>query len=396
MALGATLTSSMIRRSKLFSVAAVKIHVPPSSLERGGGRISRQIWHRVLKTFINTASGDDLRVGLGLRSCTSEVQLSKPFHVDDHLVTLIDTPGFDDTTKSDADILAMIAAFLASTYRQGTTLSGVIYIHRISDFRMGGISTRNFKMFRKLCGVATLRNVVLVSNMWGQVSPQLGEAREAELASDPAFFKPVLDKGAQFMRHNNTLDGAKNILGRIIQNHPIPLCIQTELVDEGRTVVDTTAGAELGRELREQEERHKEEIRQIQNEISEAIRLKDEETKLELQARTSELQVEIQRVHGDAQDMATKYNQEASKLQQQMKEMGEAAQREKASLIAQYEGRLNSVNHELQQMQGTNELAALRMSIQQLEVEAARRAEAARVASAQRKKRRRGPFGIRW
>jgi predicted GTPase len=29
-------------------------------------------------------------------------------------VTLIDTPGFDDTTKSDSDILRMIAAFLAT------------------------------------------------------------------------------------------------------------------------------------------------------------------------------------------------------------------------------------------------------------------------------------------
>ncbi|KAF7424180.1 hypothetical protein PC9H_009483 [Pleurotus ostreatus] len=76
-------------------------------------------------------------------------------NTDGRLVTFIDTPGFDDTTKSGADILAMITAFLASTYRQGTTLSGVIYIYRISDFRMGGISTRNFKMFRKLCGEAT-------------------------------------------------------------------------------------------------------------------------------------------------------------------------------------------------------------------------------------------------
>ncbi|KAF9490359.1 hypothetical protein BDN71DRAFT_1511332 [Pleurotus eryngii] len=347
-------------------------------------------------TFINTASGDGLRVGLGLRSCTSEIQLSKPFQVDDRLVTLIDTPGFDDTTKSDADILAMIAAFLASTYRQGTTLSGVIYIHRISDIRMGGISTRNFTMFRKLCGEATLRNVVLVSNMWSQVSLQLGEAREAELASDPAFFKPVLDKGAQFLRNNNTFEGAKNILGYIIQNHPIPLCIQTELVDEGKTVEDTTAGAEFGRELRERAEKHNEEMSQIQNEMNEAIRLKDEETKLELQARTNEIQAEIQRVHGDIQNLSTKYNAETGKLQQQMQEMGEAAQREKSSLIAQYEGRLNSVNHDLQQMQRTsdNELAALRTNIQQLE---ARKEEAARrAAAAARKRRRRGPFGIRW
>ncbi|KAG9224605.1 hypothetical protein PLEOSDRAFT_1107328 [Pleurotus ostreatus PC15] len=346
-------------------------------------------------TFINTASGDGLRVGLGLRSCTSEVQLSKPFQVDDRLVTLIDTPGFDDTTKSDADILAMIAAFLASTYRQGTTLSGVIYIHRISDFRMGGISTRNFKMFRKLCGEATLRNVVLVSNMWSQVSPQVGEAREAELASDPAFFKPVLDKGAQFMRNDNTFEGAKCILGRIIQNHPLPLCIQTELVDEGRTVVDTTAGAELDRELREQVEKHKEEMRQVQNEMSEAIRLKDEETKLELQSRTNELQAEIQRVRDSAQNLATNYHTETARLQQQMKEIGEATQRERDSLIAQYEGRLNSVNYDLQQIQRTsdNELVALRTSIQQLE---AQKEEAARRAAQARKRRRRGPFGIRW
>lgn len=129
--------------------------------------------------------------------------------------------------------------------------------------------------------------------------------------------------------------------------------------------------------------------------LSVAIRLKDEETKLELQARTNELQGEIQRVHGDAQNLAAKYNTETSKFQQQMKEMGEAAQREKGSLIAQCEGRLNSVNHDLQQVQRTsdNELTALRTNIQQLE---AQKEEAARRAAAARKRRRRGPFGIRW
>ena len=39
-------------------------------------------------------------------------------------------------------------------------LSGVIYMHRISDFKMGGISRRNFHMFRSLCGEKTLKNVV--------------------------------------------------------------------------------------------------------------------------------------------------------------------------------------------------------------------------------------------
>ncbi|ESK95347.1 hypothetical protein Moror_3872, partial [Moniliophthora roreri MCA 2997] len=65
-------------------------------------------------TFINAASGGSLQVGMDLQSCTSTVQLSETFELRGRQVTLIDTPGFDDTNKSDADILKMIAAFLAT------------------------------------------------------------------------------------------------------------------------------------------------------------------------------------------------------------------------------------------------------------------------------------------
>ena len=64
--------------------------------------------------FINLASGSSLRIGMGLTSCTAEVKLADEFTLDGATVTLIDTPGFDDTSKSDADILEMIAAFLAT------------------------------------------------------------------------------------------------------------------------------------------------------------------------------------------------------------------------------------------------------------------------------------------
>ena len=60
------------------------------------------------------ASGSGLRIGTNLQSCTAEVQLGDEFILDGHPVILIDTPGFDDTTKSDTDILQLIAAFLAT------------------------------------------------------------------------------------------------------------------------------------------------------------------------------------------------------------------------------------------------------------------------------------------
>ena len=52
---------------------------------------------------------------MGLESCTAEVQLANEFILDEKAVTLIDTPGFDDTSKTDTEILRLIALFLATT-----------------------------------------------------------------------------------------------------------------------------------------------------------------------------------------------------------------------------------------------------------------------------------------
>lgn len=203
--------------------------------------------------------------------------------MDGFSVTLIDTPGFDDTTKSDTDILRMIAAFLATAYasrcflrmiflllyryENGKKLAGVIYLHRISDFRMGGISTRNFKMFRQLCGDSALKNVVLVTNMWGEVSKDVGEAREAELAREDMFFKPVMEKGARLLRHDNTVESTQEILRCIIGNQPRSLRIQRELVDEKKDISQTAAGAELNRDLLQQAEKHRLEMIVLQEEM---------------------------------------------------------------------------------------------------------------------------------
>ena len=153
------------------------------------------------------------------------------------------------------------------SYENGKKLAGVIYLHRISDVRMGGISTRNFKMFRELCGESTLKNVVVVTNMWSEVSREVGEAREAELASRDIFFKPVLDKGAQLVRHENTQESAEAIMHYLISNHPLALRIQRELVDQHMDISQTAAGEELNRELMEQIRRHREEMRALQEDM---------------------------------------------------------------------------------------------------------------------------------
>jgi hypothetical protein len=49
----------------------------------------------------------------------------------------------------------------------------------------------------------------------------VGEAREAELASDDKFFKPVLDKGARLLRNDNDIASAQAIIHYLIGNHTV-------------------------------------------------------------------------------------------------------------------------------------------------------------------------------
>ena len=67
-------------------------------------------------------------------------------------VTLVDTPGFDDNSRSDTEILKLIADWLQRSFDKNMLLSGVLYLYDITENRMGGSSMKNIKMFRKLCG----------------------------------------------------------------------------------------------------------------------------------------------------------------------------------------------------------------------------------------------------
>ena len=68
-----------------------------------------------LAQFINLVAGSNLDVGRGLKSCTNTVQVAEAFRLDGRPIVLIDTPGFNDTTKSDTEILRTIVAFLGAS-----------------------------------------------------------------------------------------------------------------------------------------------------------------------------------------------------------------------------------------------------------------------------------------
>ena len=179
---------------------------------------------------------------------------------------------------------------------------------------MSGAPVKNFKMFQKLCGESALQNVVIVTNMWGEVKGQVGEKREAELKGKDIFFKPVLEKGAQMARHKNTTPSAQDILRLILDNHPLPLRIQVELVDEDKEISMTSAGEELNRELNARIRKHKEEMRAIEEGMQQAMRDKDEEIRKELEEETKKMQYETKRIEDEVERMASDYQRREREL----------------------------------------------------------------------------------
>lgn len=250
-------------------------------------------------TFINLASNSQLRVGFGLESCTDTIQYSQAFTLDGYSINLVDTPGFDDTVKSDAEILNIVCDYFKSTYSKGQKLHGIIYLHRITDNRMAGTAMRNFRFFQHLCGEETLKNCAIVTNMWDQIKSNDGEARETELFSKDIFFKPAVDNGAKRLRHDNTVESAHKIIRQFLENTPTPLAIQRELVDEKKRVFETVAGETLLGEFAALAKKQQEELDELKRELEEAQRERDETSRQEIEEALAKLQAEQKKLAGE-------------------------------------------------------------------------------------------------
>jgi hypothetical protein len=223
-------------------------------------------------------------------------------------------------------------------------------MHRISDIRMSGMARRNFTMFKHLCGDGALQNVAIVTNMWGEVKEEVGQARQAELASKDIFFKSVLDMKAKLVRNDNTLESTRALLRQILDNTPAALQIQRELVDEHKDITQTAAGEELNRDLLVQTRQHHEEMRNLQNEMRDAIQAKDEETRKELEGRYIALQEEMSKVQTESQDLVSEYNEEKARLEHKMQEMDEEAKQRSASVAAEHEEHVQGLQSRLAEM----------------------------------------------
>ncbi|KAF2118942.1 P-loop containing nucleoside triphosphate hydrolase protein, partial [Lophiotrema nucula] len=246
-------------------------------------------------TFVSHFSTFELEIGHGLEPCTERVQAIPCEFEDGQRMWLVDTPGFDDTYRSDAELLEELATWLNSAYRRQIQLTGIVYLHRIKDIRIGGAAIKNLRMFNQLCGEHGLGSVVLATTMWDSgVDEQAGLKREQELTSSSDFWKLMIEQGSKVFRQDEGRTSAYRIVKYLInKNRPVYLDISREMVDEKKQLRDTKVGSEIATKVDKMKQHYEAELdrlrKELRKEVQNAVEQKNAEAKRQYELAQAEM-----------------------------------------------------------------------------------------------------------
>lgn len=221
-------------------------------------------------------------------------------------MTLIDTPGFDDSGRDDGDILRSIGLYLKASYDTDHLLRGVIYLHRITDNRMAGSSLRSLNILKTLCGPKYYNNIALATTMWSTISDVAdGETRENQLKDRMDYWKDMIAAGAKVFRHDKESESAKNIISELLAKTDRTTQFQEELShDNDKVIADTSAGKLVKEDLERMQREYHKKIEDLEGQISE---LESERKARDLEERR-------------LRDYVDKLTREISKLEQRLDE----------------------------------------------------------------------------
>lgn len=103
--------------------------------------------------------GENVGICHGLHSYNQDLVI-RNFALHGRVAQLVETHGFDDIGKADVNILNNIAFWLSRAHRAKPEfmLSGMIYLHFMSEARMCGSAVKNLEMMKLHCGAGFLQS----------------------------------------------------------------------------------------------------------------------------------------------------------------------------------------------------------------------------------------------
>jgi len=184
-------------------------------------------------------------------------------------VLLADSPGFNDTTRSDTDVLQSIVRPLYELQKRNQPVLGVIYLHKITSPRLAGTALRTLKILQQFCGKENYNRIVFVTTMWQDAKftthgEQAAYQRHEELERE--FWHDMFAGTGRALCHvRDDQDSAGEILDRFFaefsklnkSDRERPLQVFDEMINKGKPVEQTSAylcAHEEQRLLRQQKE----------------------------------------------------------------------------------------------------------------------------------------------
>ena len=238
-------------------------------------------------------------------------------------MAVVDTPGFNDTHLSDAQVLEAIVIWLNAAYRDRIELSGILYLCSIVANRVGGSAARSLGWFRQLTGERSLRKVLLVTTFWDLVPARLAleEANERHRQlQGTTYWGDMIRLGARVAKHNHSLESARAAIRTLLStrtenDRETYLDVQEEM-SRGRRLEETTVGRNINNYLDEQQQYFNRELESMRRQLQEALRTMTAQHRAELEQQRARFEERSRRLQEDRERMRADMSELDRRVQQ--------------------------------------------------------------------------------
>lgn len=263
--------------------------------------------------------------------------------------TLVDTPGFDDSSKSDAVVVEELLQWLETSFRQGKRLNGIIYVHSILEPRMKGSALRNMAMFRKLCGPDCYKNIVLATSFWDKLeSKSVGVDRERELKENPKFWGSMVKKDSRVVRlaqeESEEETSIFEVIDLIGSKEKIVLQAQAELVQQNKSHAQTAAAVIVNEQAEKLEAQKIERLEQVKAAAKKKVAEQEAERERKARVERDLLAARLRQKERQNRERREKQEREARELRESQQRAKEEAAKKERERVAREAERIKAAD----------------------------------------------------
>jgi hypothetical protein len=179
---------------------------------------------------------------------------------------------------SDSDVLRDTASWLAAAYSRGVLLSGLMYVHQSTAFRMSRSPMKYMSVWRKLCGESQLGATVMATTYWTAENWARSLRVEYDLITGEDFLGLANGSWKKMFRQDEGKKSAAKIIEYLVQRkQKVVLEIQRQVVDDKMKLEDTAAGISIQENLADQISSCEKELGDLREDLDYVTAQKDTE-----------------------------------------------------------------------------------------------------------------------